>query len=73
MTSTVEFGESVPHQGFLDLALSRWQEAGLEKPSTIRLSRVVTIEKSLLKVRIGKLSNEDLSLVRKTWNEEFRL
>ena len=64
---------SVPHQGFLDLALSRWQEAGLEKPSTIRLSRVVTIEKSLLKVRIGKLSNEDLSLVRKTWNEEFRL
>ncbi len=64
---------SVPHQGFLDLALSKWQETGLEKPSTIRLSRVVTIEKSLLKVRIGKLSNEDLSLVRKMWNEEFRL
>ncbi len=64
---------SVPHQGFLDLTIGGWQEAGLEKPSTIRLSRVVTIEKSLLKVRIGKLSDDDLSLVRKTWNEEFRL
>lgn len=64
---------SVPHQGSLDLAISDWEKAGLEKPSVVRLSRLVTIEKSLLKVRIGKLSGKDLSLVRKTWNEQFRL
>ena len=64
---------SVPHQGFLDLRIAQWQEVGLEKPSTIRLSRLVTVEKSLLKVRIGKLSEKDLNIVRKTWNKQFRL
>ena len=46
---------SVPHRGFLDLEVSDWRAAGLEKPSTIRLSRLVTIEKPILKVRIGQL------------------
>ena len=64
---------SVPHQGFLDIRIAHWQKVGLEKPSTIRLSRLVTAEKSLLKVRIGRLSDEDLDLVRQTWNEQFRL
>jgi len=64
---------SVPHQGFLDLPVHHWQDAGLEKASTIRLSRLVTVEKSLLKFHIGKLSDDDLDLVRRTWNEQFRL
>ena len=64
---------SVPHRGFLDLPVTRWQEAGLEKPSTIRLSRLVTVEKSILKVRIGSLALEDLDQVRTMWNEKFRL
>lgn len=64
---------TVSHQGFLDLHIVHWQEAGLEKPSTIRLSRLVTIEKILLKLRIGRLAAADLSLVRRTWNEQFRL
>ena len=64
---------SVPHRGFLDLSVNRWQEAGLEKPSTIRLSRLVTVEKSILKVRIGRLALEDLDQVRTLWNEQFRL
>ena len=64
---------SVPHHGFLDSPVTGWQEAGLEKPSTIRLSRLVTVEKSILWVRIGKLAAEDLDRVRTLWNEEFRL
>jgi len=64
---------SVPHRGFLDLAVTNWQEAGLEKPSTIRLSRMVTVEKPLLRLRIGRLSREDLDRVKKLWNEKFRL
>jgi len=64
---------SVPHQGFLDLRIGDWEEVGLEKSSTIRLSRLVAIDKTLLKVRIGKLSEKDLNIVRNTWNEQFRL
>lgn len=64
---------SVPHQSFLDISLTNWKDAGLEKPSTIRLARIVTIEKSLLKIRIGRLSSDDLTRVRTLWNEKFRL
>lgn len=54
---------SVPHQGLLDLRITYWREAGLEKASTIRLSRLVTVEKNLLRLRIGKLVEEDLAIV----------
>lgn len=64
---------SVPHRGFLDLPLTHWQEAGLEKPSTIRLSRLVTVEKQILKLHIGRLAADDLIHVRSLWNEKFRL
>ena len=55
---------SIPHRGLLDLPVTHWQEAGLEKPSTIRLSRLVTVEKPLLRLRIGRLAHEDLDQVR---------
>jgi mRNA interferase MazF len=64
---------SAPHRGFLDLPVNAWQAAGLDKPSTIRLSRLVTVEKRILKVRIGRLSDDDLDRVRRVWNEKFRL
>jgi mRNA interferase MazF len=64
---------SVPHRGFLDLPVSHWKEAGLEKPSTVRLSRLVTVEKTILKLRIGTLQPDDLNGVRTLWNERFRL
>lgn len=64
---------SVPHRGLLDVAVGDWREAGLDKPSTIRLSRLVTVEKTILKLRIGKLSANDARRVRNLWNEKFRL
>jgi len=64
---------SVPHCGFLDLAVEGWREAGLEKPSTIRLTRLVTIEKSILKLRIGRLGPADRERVRTLWNDKFHL
>ena len=64
---------SVPHRSFLDLPVAAWQEAGLEKPSTVRLSRLVTVEKAILKVRLGKLNQYDLGRVRTLWNGKFRL
>lgn len=64
---------SIPHRSVLDLPVTNWREAGLEKPSTIRLSRLVAVEKPLLEVRIGRLASEDLDRVRTLWNEKFRL
>lgn len=64
---------SVPHCGLLDLAVQGWREAGLEKPSTIRLARLVTLEKSILRLRVGRLSASDRDRVRTLWNDKFRL
>ena len=64
---------SAPHRGVLDLPVTHWQEAGLEKPSTIRLARLVTVEKPLLRLHIRKLAHEDLDRVTALWNEKFRL
>ena len=64
---------SVPHRGLLDVAVGDWQEAGLDKPSTVRLSRLVTVEKSTLRLRIGKLTAADSDRVRALWNDKFRL
>lgn len=64
---------STPHFGFLDYAPGGWRIAGLDKPSTIRLTRLVTIEKTLLRARIGQLEAADREAVRILWNEKFRL
>jgi mRNA interferase MazF len=64
---------SIRHRGFLDVQVGDWREAGLDKPSTIRLSRLVTVEKSILKLRIGRLTAEDADRVRGLWNDKFRL
>jgi mRNA-degrading endonuclease toxin of MazEF toxin-antitoxin module len=55
------------------VAPADWQSAGLDRPSTIRVARLVTIEKSVLRVRIGRLSEADREAVRTLWNQKFRL
>lgn len=64
---------SVPHTGLLDVPVTQWREAGLEKPSVVRLTRLVTAEKTLLKLKIGELSAVDMQSVRLAWNQHMRL
>ena len=64
---------SAPYTGPLDLAVHLWREAGLQKPSVVRLTRLVTAEKSLLRHRIGKLRNGDLRAIKIAWNKFMRL
>ena len=64
---------SVPHTGTLDIAISQWKQAGLEKPSVVRLTRLVTTEKRLLKTKLGRLVPTDLETVRRAWNQHMRL
>ena len=57
----------------LDVPLADWRDAGLLKPSLVRLDRIVTAEKSVFLRRLGALSSKDLQAVRHTWNQQMRL
>ncbi len=43
-----------------DRPLAKWRAAGLRYPSTARVSKIVTVEKSLIRRPLGKLASEDL-------------
>ena len=64
---------SVLRTGVLDVILSGWTEEGLLKPSVARLDRIVTMEKTLLVKKLGKLSSADLEAVRMRWNSLMKL
>ena len=63
----------MPRSGPLDVILNDWQTAGLLKPSTARLDRLVTAEKTMFLRRLGILSPADLAAVRNTWNSQMKL
>jgi mRNA interferase MazF len=42
-----------------DVGLRRWTEAGLPKPSTVRLTKLATVDCRLIHHRIGRLNPED--------------
>ncbi len=64
---------SAQHHGPLDLQLKDWANARLAKPSVVRLNRLVTVEKSLLKTRLGELSKADKDAIRDAWNKHMKL
>ncbi|MEX2092526.1 MAG: type II toxin-antitoxin system PemK/MazF family toxin [Pirellulales bacterium] len=64
---------SAPHSGPLDVQVADWAAAGLAKPSVVRLDRLVTAEKTLLRTRLGALSSADAQLVRAAWNAHMTL
>jgi mRNA interferase MazF len=64
---------SVSHTTSFDLPIRDWQVAGLLKPSTIRLARLVSIEKGLLIRRLGGLSDFDKEMGETLWGTEMRL
>ena len=44
---------SVPYDGPNDVAIAHWQEAGLLKPSVIRLDRLITAQKQIVIRKLG--------------------
>ena len=56
-----------------DLLLEDWKVEGLLKESTVRLGRIVSVEKRVLWKTIGKLTDNDLTKVKEAWNRHFRL
>jgi mRNA interferase MazF len=51
-----------------DVPLSKWSESGLRVASTVRLSRLDCLEKSLFLGRIGIISPEDAQVILQTWD-----
>jgi mRNA interferase MazF len=65
MTSHLE--KHFPH----DLLLEGPSEAGLPKPTLIRLAKLVTIDSTLIKKKLGSLSKADRKQVEKEWRKLF--
>ncbi|HEY9853520.1 MAG TPA: type II toxin-antitoxin system PemK/MazF family toxin [Leptolyngbyaceae cyanobacterium] len=51
-----------------DIVLNDWSTSGLRVASTVRLSRLDCLEKSLLLVKIGQLSERDAQQLKEVWN-----
>lgn len=60
-------GVSFPH----DVILKEWEAEKLPKPSLVRLSKIVTLEKSLVQKVIGKLTKKDEHSVQKEFRHLF--
>ena len=54
-----------------DVPIIKWKEAGLEKPSVARASKIMMIHNSVLFKRIGELQSEDLENVLRKCRECF--
>ena len=55
-----------------DIALKDWSAIGLRVASTVRLSRLDCLEKSLLLIKIGRISEVDAERVNIAWNSHIK-
>jgi mRNA interferase MazF len=50
-----------------DVALIHWAEIGLPRPSTVRLTKLVTLDHRLVHHKIGHLDPDDARAVAQAW------
>ncbi|MDF5728098.1 MAG: type II toxin-antitoxin system PemK/MazF family toxin [Rhizonema sp. PD38] len=50
-----------------DVALNDWAASGLRVASTVRLSRLDSLEQSLLLTKIGQISESDAERLKEVW------
>jgi mRNA interferase MazF len=50
-----------------DVHLQNWENSGLKVASTVRLSRLDCLEKSLFIGKIGTISDENGKIIKTTW------
>ena len=63
---------SQPARVEADVVLSDWQSAGLKLPSTVRVEKLATIEKSCVARKLGVLPANELARVRQTLAALFK-
>jgi mRNA interferase MazF len=64
---------SAPPRSKTDVILGDWSAEGLRVSSSVRLSRLDSIEQSTLIRRLGRISSNDATAVKSTWIREVRL
>lgn len=52
-----------------DMAMKRWSEIGLPRASTIRLTKLATIDRRLVHHKIGRLHPDDSQIVAMAWEQ----
>lgn len=62
---------SQAHATPFDVAIADWQGAGLLGPSTVRLHKLATIEKTLIQRQVGSLQPADRASVAAVLNQAF--
>ena len=55
-----------------DVVLKNWVNSGLRVESTVRLSRLDCLEKSLMISKLGKLSAEDANKLKEVWTTHVK-
>lgn len=55
---------SHPARGGADVVLNQWREAGLKLPSTVRLEKLATINKSCVARKLGVLAPKDFATAK---------
>jgi len=63
---------SHPARAGADVVLSNWQNAGLKLPSTVRVEKLATIEKSCVARKLGSLLPADFRRVKETLDAVFK-
>jgi mRNA interferase MazF len=58
-----------PPRDSSDVALVRWSATGLPRPSTIRLTKLATIDRRLVHHKVGRLHTEDARAVAQAWEQ----
>ncbi len=56
-----------------DIPLGHWQKPGLHYPSTVRISKLLSIDKQVIKGVLGSLSRQDFVLVKEGLREALGL
>ncbi len=59
---------TAPPRSQFDVALAEWRISGLRKASTVRLSRLDCLERSLLIAKIGIISPADGGTIKRAWS-----
>src|SRR5258707_14377067 len=63
---------SHPARAAADVTLSDWRGAGLKLPSTVRVEKLATIEKTCVARKLGSLVADDHAEVKKTLATVFQ-
>jgi len=64
---------SSPVRSSTDVHLEDWASEGLRVPSTVRLSRLDSLEQILLQRRLGTLTTRDALAIKTIWKEAIHL